>query len=286
MKIIDANSKPPIEAMLNLRFYAVGVALGSRSKRGMPLDPAFEHRSMDLYTKQQAEVGVVHTLVHARAKGPGSSPHNTHEEISNEAVAQLCAQYDQFSGVASVDPIADGLAAVEEADRLLRTGFKAIEMLPGWMPEPTKADDPRLFPIYDVCVAHDQPVFLVNGGNAGPDMSYSDPVHVDRVAAAFPRLKIVVCYAGWPYVHQALGLVYRRPNVWLLPDSYFPGMPGESEYLSAMRTFARDRFLFSFYYPMNPQHAHLERILALDIEPTILDRYLYRNAAELFQIDA
>ena len=284
MKIIDANSKPPASVMLDLRFYAGGVALGSRAKRGMPLDPAFELRSMDLYAKQQSDVGVVHTLIHARAKGPGSSPNNSHEEIPNDEVAQLCAQYPQFSGIASVDPLADPSAA-DKAAQLLNIGFKGIEMLPGWMPEPTKADDRRLFPIYETCVAHDKPVFLVNGGNAGPDMSYSDPVHVDRVAAAFPRLKIIVCYAGWPYVYQALGLVYRRPNVWLMPDSYFPGMPGESEYLGAMRTFGRERFLFSFYYPMNPQREHLERIMSLNIEPEILERYLCGNAADLFGIE-
>jgi predicted TIM-barrel fold metal-dependent hydrolase len=283
MKIIDANSKPPCEAMLGLRFYSGGVAFGSRHKRGLPLDPALEKRSMELFVEQQAAVGIVHTVVHARAKGPGSSPQNSHEEIPNEAVAQLCAQYPGFSGVGSVDPIADAMAA-EKAARLLKSGFKGIQLLPGWMPEATKADDRRHFPVYEVCVEHDRPVFLVNGGNAGPDMSWSDPIATDRVAAAFPRLKIVICYAGWPFVLQALGVVYRRPNVWLMPDSYLPGMPGEQDYLSALRTYARERFLFSVYYPMNPQRAHLDRIMALDIEPSALERYLYANAAELLAL--
>jgi predicted TIM-barrel fold metal-dependent hydrolase len=199
-------------------------------------------------------------------------------------VAELCVQHPQLAGVASFDPVANPDAA-EEAEGLLRKGFKGIKLLPGWMPEPTKADDERLFPIYEVCVTTGKPVLIVNGGNAGPDMSYSDPISVDRVAAAFPQLKIVICYAGWPYVHQALGVLYRRPNVWLLPDSYLPGMPGEQDYLGAMKTYARERFLFSFYYPMNPLQEHINRILSLKLDPTVLERYLFGNAAELFEID-
>ena len=58
------------------------------------------------------------------------------------------------------------------------------------------------------------------GGNGGPDLSYSDPVHVDRVAADFPALPIVVSHGGWPWVHQILHVAYRRQNVHVSPDMY------------------------------------------------------------------
>ncbi|MFT3821000.1 MAG: amidohydrolase family protein [Rubrivivax sp.] len=285
MKIFDVNTKPPLGENLKLRVYANGVAAGSRRKRGLPSDPAFEQSSMDLFLQQHRAAGVVHTLIHAREKGPGAYPANPHEGVTNEFVADLCSKYPgEFTGVCSVDPAGDKLAP-EKAERLLQSGFTALELLPGYMAEVATADDRRMFPTYEVCVKLGRPVFLLNGGNAGPDVGYSDPVHVDRVAAAFPQLKIIVCYGGWPYVQQLMGLVYRRPNVWVMPDSYFPCMPGEQDYLAALKTYARERFLFSFYYPLNPQREHLDRVLSLGLSPSVLERYLYANAVELFGID-
>jgi predicted TIM-barrel fold metal-dependent hydrolase len=239
---------------------------------------------MELFLDQQAQAGVLRTLIHAAANGPGPSPGGPHEEISNDLVAELCAQYPQFSGVAAFDPILNA-SALDEAERRLKNGFVAAALMPGCMPDPAKADDDRLFPMYELCSALGRPLFIRNGGNAGPDLSYSDPLSIDRVAAAFPRLKIVVSYAGWPYVQQMMGVVFRRQNVWVSPDHYFPGMPGEQDYLAALRSWGRDRFLFSFYFPMNSQRFQLERIFSLDLPANVLERYVFENAVELFGLE-
>ena len=283
MKIIDANSSPPVSSLLRMRFYAEGMALTSRSRRGLPSDPALTEQSIDLFLQQQSDIGVVHTLVHGHAKGPGGNPLNKHNEVTNEEVAHLCAKYSEFSGVACFDPVADP-AAADKVSQVLQRGFIAAEVMPGWMPEPTTVDDRRLFPFYEACMAQDRPVFILSGGNAGPDRGFSDPLFIDRVAASFPRLKIIVRYAGWPYVQQVLGVVFRRPNVWLIPDTYFPAMPGEQDYLTALKTYAKERFLFSVYYPMNPQHERLQQVHALGLPASVLDRYLFGNAAELFDL--
>lgn len=284
LKIIDVNSKPPFDAVVDLRAYLGGVAKHSRIKRGLPTDPALESCSMDMFLKQHAYVGVTRTIVHARASGPGADPDAVHEVITNEDVLALCREYPEaFSGIASVDAIGDP-EAVTVCEKAIDAGFVGITLLPGYMPVAARVDDPRLFPVYETCIARDVPVVLLNGGNAGPDMSYSDAVNIDRVAGLFPRLKIMVGYAGWPYVQPMMGVLYRRKNVWLMTDSYFPAMPGERDYLMALNSYAQDRFLFSFYYPLNPQRQHLERVLALGLSQLTLDRLLHGNAAELFNL--
>ena len=80
------------------------------------------------------------------------------------------------------------------------------------------------------------------------------------------------------------GVLYRRDNVWAMPDSYFPGSIGEEDYARALRSFASERFIFGSNYPVNPTDAHLAVIDALGLPDKALDRYLYRNAAELFGI--
>ncbi|MDM0084704.1 amidohydrolase family protein [Variovorax sp. J31P179] len=283
MKIIDVNSRPPHPALVVGRPYALNVARSSRARRGIPADPAFEARSMDLFFAQQADVGVVRTLIHAAARGPGPSPNGVVEEIPNEFVAALCAQHQQLSGVAAFDPIGNPNAP-DQAKRAFEAGFVAAALMPGCMPDAAKADDHRLFAFYELCTSLGRPVFIRNGGNAGPDMTYADPLHIDRLAAAFPQLKIVVSYAGWPFAQQMMGVVFRRQNVWVCPDHYFPGMPGEQDYLAALRAWGQDRFVFSFYYPMAAQGQRLDQILSLDLPASVLDRFLYGNAAELFQL--
>ena len=54
----------------------------------------------------------------------------------------------------------------------------------------------------------------------GPDMTYSDPDQIMRVAQKHPKMKIVVPHACWPHVTKALALSMLCPNVYLCPDLY------------------------------------------------------------------
>jgi len=81
-----------------------------------------------------------------------------------------------------------------------------------------------------------------------------------------------------------VGVAYRRPRVWLLPDVYFPGLPGEAELVLAMRTFLRDRVIYGSGYPFCPQSEQLAAIERLGLPETCLSAFLYSNAARLFGV--
>ena len=104
----------------------------------------------------------------------------------------------------------------------------------------------------EACLGAGLPLLIMAGGEAGPDLSYGDPVLLDRLAIRHPQLQIVNVHGGWPLVQGALGVAFRRKNVWYLGDVYFPNLPGEADIVLAMRTFLQERFLFSTGYPFCP----------------------------------
>ncbi len=73
--------------------------------------------------------------------------------------------------------------------------------------------------------------------NSGPDLSFCEPVGLQRVAMDFEKLRIVVCHAAWPMVTEMLAVAAKLSNVWLLPDLYMntPDLPGGDQFVQAAK---------------------------------------------------
>jgi uncharacterized protein len=122
---------------------------------------------------------------------------------------------------------------------------------------------------------------------AGEDMTYSNPVAVDRVAGDFPSLPIVVSHAFWPWIDQGIGLLFRRRNVFLLPDQYGPTMPGHLQWVEAANTALSDRFLFGSAYPSSlAPKGMVEAYSRLPYKDEVRHKVLYANAARLLGLAA
>ena len=91
-------------------------------------------------------------------------------------------------------------AAVHDIDEAIAAGFLAVNIEPGGASPPLHIDDRRIYPIYAHCEDRELPVILMTGGNAGPDISYSSPEHLDRVLGDFPALRVVPAHGNWPWV--------------------------------------------------------------------------------------
>ena len=46
-------------------------------------------------------------------------------------------------------------------------------------------------------------------------MKYNRPLYIDEIAVDFPRLKIIIIHAGYPWVKEALILSKLNDNVWI-----------------------------------------------------------------------
>lgn len=277
--IIDARARPPIEAFLEDRTYKdTERTVRNVENRGWQAPKSLLNRSLDEYFEESKEAGICLAGVPARA------PNRWMGGKGNEPVFTDCAQSQGFfMPYAAVDPTVPGAAA--SIAELKTKGAKAIVFEPGVADQPTYIDDPSISEVYESCMSEELPALIMSGGEAGPDISYSDPVRLDRVAKSFPDLMIVNVHGGWPYVQEALGVAFRRSNIWMLPDVYFPSLTGEADYVIAMKTFLQDRFLFATGYPFCPVRGTVERYLSFNASDSIYQKVFRENAMRLFRFD-
>lgn len=277
--IIDFRTRPPALSFLNARIYTrPDIRNRFTTQIGYSPAPSAEAKSMDLYFREAEEAGITHGVCVGR---------NTTllGAVSNADVASLAQQYpDKFSPVGSIES-ATIRGMLEQYQEIKDLGMKALNLEPGVWAQPLYADDRLLYPLYERCEADGTVLLLMTGGNAGPDISYTNPEHVDRVLADFPNLQVVATHGNWPHVQEIVHIAFRRPNLWLSPDMYLnEGLPGLEEYLAAAKGFLQDRFLFGTAYPMAPMVEYCKWFTNLPIPAKAMEKILYDNAARLLAI--
>lgn len=278
MKIIDFRVRPPMPGVTNQIFWTNPQRRdGFNRKLGFTPAPSATQASLPLLFEEMDSAGVSMGVVIGRVSA-------TLGTTSNDEIAETVKAYPQrFVGIAGIDPL-DRRAAVKEIDRAMSLGLRGVNLEPGTYRIPLYADDRRLYPIYAHCEDRDIPIVLMTGGNPGPDLSYTDPVTVDRVAADFPGLKIVLSHGNWPWVHQILHVAFRRPNVYVSPDMYLFDLPGSEDYIKAADTYLQDQFIYASAYPFTPLKDYAERFKRLPIRPEAMQKIVYDNAARLLKL--
>jgi len=278
--IIDFRIRPPYGSYLSTIMYRDLEYCGANftQRMGMYHADSVKKRSMELMFKEMDEVGITKGVVPGRKANPRLGT------VDNKEIVELVKQYpDRFIGFPGIDPTSNN--AIFEIEELVLKGVcTGIVMEPGVLTEPIYADDKRIYPVYEFCQSEDIPVILMNGGNAGPDLSYSMPIAVDRVAVAFPKLKLIISHGGWPWVTEMLHVSWRRQNVYVSPDMYMVNFPGCRDYVTAANYMLRDRFLFGTSYPFIPFKDGVSYFKNCGVKEELLPDLMYNNAAKLLGI--
>jgi uncharacterized protein len=273
MPVIDFRLRPPVKGFLDMIMYAnAGRRDRITHQHGMEPAPSAQARSMPLLLEEMDAAGVTLGVVMGRCSGLYGS-------VSNQDVADIVSAHPgRFIGIGSIDPTSRK-NAIRQIDDALNLGLKAINIEPGAYASPMYADDRRLYPIYAHCEDRGIPVVIMAGGNAGPDLSYTYPVHIDRAAGDFPDLRIAVSHGGWPWVQEILHVAFRRLNVYVSPDQYLCNMPGSDDYVRAANGFLSERFLYASSYPFISVKDYAAWFRRLPIRPELMERLMHRNAA-------
>jgi len=205
--------------------------------------------------------------------------------IENDEVADICGQFPgKLVGIGAVDPAEGIQAAVKEVERCVgKLGLRGINMDPGLTKLGLAFDDRRCWPVYAACADMGAPVVLMTGPFSGPDISYTHPAGIDRIAKNFPNLNIIAGHACWPYAAEMVATAFRHPNVYVSPDIY-QFQPAGDLYLQAANTFMRDQYLFGTGYPFRPFRQTIDDFLALPWKEEVLDGVLYANAARVLKL--
>ncbi len=87
----------------------------------------------------------------------------------------------------------------------------------GWKLYPPNGfypDSDEFYPYYEKAEELNIPLVIHTGFTSRfKHVKYGQPVYVDKVAADFPRLKIVMAHVGTPWVDEALMISAKNPNV-------------------------------------------------------------------------
>jgi uncharacterized protein len=284
--IIDFRVRPPFKSFADLTLFVEREEASTppyrRSGLTVGRGPCESHRqrSMPLFLDEMEAAGISRAVVPGRCiPGKGVVP--------NSDIADLLeAHPDRFIGFGSIGPdeLGDPAAAVS---RFLAYGFKGVSVEGPWFNPPKHFDDPSFDEVYEACSDAGLVLMLTSSLYVGPDLSYSDPVHIQRVAATYPNLNIVVSHAAWPWTMALIGVAFRYPNVHIMPDLYgnTPGLPGVREWVDATNSFLGHRMIFGSAYPIR---AMGESVAAFCDWPfasdELRDRCLGGNAARLLDI--
>lgn len=243
----------------------------------------FEPVGLDAMMKQYEAWGISRAVVLGwdgqRATGLPALP--------NDLLAQAVRDHPGFFvGFAGIDPLRSG--ALDELDRCARLGLRGVKLHPTG--QDFAPDDPATFSFWRKCedlglvaLVHTGATGLGAGapGGLGLKLEPSRPLHLDAVAARFPRLQIVAAHAGWPWHEELLAIAMHKANVWVDVSGWVPRYLPKAVWDYANGPL-RSKFLFGSDYPFVEPPRILEGLREV-LKPEALEAVLGGNAARLFR---
>lgn len=228
---------------------------------------------------------VVFTVDHERGLGV--------RRVSNEEVAEEAAKHpDVAIPFASIDP-ARGKMGVREARRLVADfgvrGFKFHPSIQAFFP-----DDRSCWPLYEVIAEAKLPAIFHTGqtgiGSGMPRgggilLKYSNPMHLDEVAAEFPDMQIVMAHPGVPWQDEQLAVALHKPNLWIDLSGWSPKY-FEPKLVQYANTLLKDRVLFGSDYPVLHPDRWMKDFAAAPFKDDVRPLILKENAKRLLGLTA
>lgn len=280
MKIFDMRLRPPFGTIAEGMFQNPGRELfepeAFAPRFGMTIAESARQRSMDLFIKEMDEAGINAGAVLIRKS----------TKMDNHDLEKLDALYPhRFVGIAGIDP-QDGAKALAEIDQFVHKSIcRGVLFEAGFCRRPMRADDRSMAIFYEKCEAEHIPVFLSFGGFVAPDLSYTDPMIIERIALDFPNLTIIVAHGGWPFVSAICHVAFNREHVYLAPDLYTMNVPGNREYLEAANYFIPEKFMFGTAYPCVDMRQAVNYYKTWGLRPEVIDKVMYGNAARVLGLE-
>ena len=230
---------------------------------------------------RERKIGVVMFTVDAEAE-------MGRRRITNEEIAEAANENsDLMIAFASIDPH-KGKMGVREARRMIKEykvgGFKFHPTVQGFFP-----NDRMAYPFYEVIAEARLPAIFHSGhsgigtgmpGGGGLRLKYSNPIHVDDVAADFPDMKIIIAHPSWPWQDEALSVCLHKPNVYIdlsgWSPKYFP--PQLVQYAN---TQLKHKMLFGSDFPLITPDRWMKDFQEAGFRPEVHPLILKDNAVKL-----
>jgi uncharacterized protein len=212
-------------------------------------------------------------------------------KITNEEIAELAhKESDVAIPFASISPHR-GAEGVQAARRLIEQykvkGFKFHPSVQEFYP-----NDRMAYPLYEAIAEAKLPALFHTGqtgvgagtpGGGGIRLKYSNPLHLDDVAADFPDMPIILAHPSFPWQEEALSVATHKPQVYIdlsgWSPKYFP--PILVQYAN---TLLKDKILFGSDYPVISPERWMTDFETIGIKPEVKPKILKENAARLLKL--
>lgn len=221
------------------------------------------------------------------------SMHGTGDvRYTNEQVAALTRDYpDVFlPGWGMVDPYRGraGLAEIEHAIRVL--GLKGIKYQP-----PVQAftpSDRMFYPIWDLLQSLGAPVLMHCGttaigagepGGLGFKLDTARPIHLDTIAADFPRLNIIAAHPGWPWTEELMAVAIHKGNVSIDISGWGPKyIPAPLKHDMSRRL--QDKVIFGSDYPGWSPGQCCDEWEMEGLKPGVIEKLFHQNIIRILDL--
>lgn len=217
-----------------------------------------------------SDAGVSRFLVQSVATVPEQVP------SINRFIIDSVRQYpEKFIGFMALHPNFSDIEG--EIVRAEQNHLKGIKLHPDF--QKFQIDNPAVYPIYEI--AQGRLPILIHMGD--PRYAYSKPERLANVLDKFPRLQVIAAhFGGWSEWDDAEKYL-KNHRLWVDSSS-------TSHWVSPRRlralidSFGTDSVLFGTDYPMWNHKDELRALEQLSLPSSAMDRILYKNAAELLNL--
>lgn len=166
--------------------------------------------SIELLKKQYALADIAHVFLLPE----DCSAETGTASISNEDIAKLVdCDPNFFWGFASVDPRKEDAAKTLRAV-LSTPGFVGLYLNTARLQ--LYPDDPKLEPLYEICMELDKPIVFQAGLCLERDAlsKYCRPVDFESIVHRYPSVNMCLAHVGWPWVQETAALMLKYPNLY------------------------------------------------------------------------
>lgn len=135
-------------------------------------------------------------------------------EIPNDYIAEQVRRHPARAvGVGSVDP--NDPEALTELRRIrFELGLQGLKLSPPY--QDFHPHSPEAWAIYELADQLEMFLLFHQGSVFHPRCSIenANPLLLDRIATAFPRMRIIICHCGQPWINETVTLMARHANVY------------------------------------------------------------------------
>lgn len=179
-----------------------------------------------------------------------------------------------------VDPLS-GMSTIRAIERAVREfDVRLVRIVPFLFNRPP--NDKVCYPIYAKCIELDVPI-SINTGIPGPPMPAEPqrPLYLDEVCLFYPELKIIMAHGADPWWGEAIRLLLKYPNLFMMTSAYLPKYLPQ-ELVHFMNTRGQTKVMFATDFPFLPFDRAVTEAIALPFRDGVLERYLRQNALDVF----